>query len=62
MRLRRARKPGHRLRHERAVCRDEAKAPEGKAADHQKEFQKKLEAAGGRYVLAYSLEDVPEII
>lgn len=36
----------------------EVKAPKGKQSDHQKEFQKKLEAAGGKYVLAYSLEDV----
>ena len=36
----------------------EVKAPNGKPSDHQKEFQKQLEAAGGRYVLAYSLEDV----
>jgi len=27
-------------------------------SDHQKESQKKLEDAGGRYVLAYSLDDV----
>ena len=36
----------------------EVKAPKGKQSDHQKEFQKNLEAAGGRYILAYSLEDV----
>jgi VRR-NUC domain len=36
----------------------EVKAPKGKQSDHQKEFQKKLEAAGGRYVLAYSLDDL----
>ena len=28
------------------------------ASEHQKEFQRKLEDAGGRYVLAYSLDDV----
>jgi hypothetical protein len=39
----------------------EVKAPRGKQSDHQKEFQKQLEAAGGRYVLAYSLEDVMRI-
>ena len=27
-------------------------------SEHQKEFQRKLEDAGGRYVLAYSLDDV----
>jgi len=31
----------------------EVKAPKGKQSDHQKEFQRKLEAAGGRYILAY---------
>lgn len=36
----------------------EVKAPRGRQSDHQKEFQAKLEAAGGKYVLAYSLEDV----
>jgi hypothetical protein len=36
----------------------EVKAPKGKQSDHQKEFQKNLEAAGGKYVLAYSLDDI----
>jgi hypothetical protein len=36
----------------------EVKAPKGKMSEHQKAFQQALEAAGGRYVLAYSLEDV----
>jgi VRR-NUC domain len=36
----------------------EVKAPKGRMSDHQKEFQEKLEAAGGKYILAYSLEDV----
>ena len=36
----------------------EVKAPKGKQSDHQKEFQRNLEAAGGRYVLAYNLDDV----
>jgi hypothetical protein len=36
----------------------EVKAPKGKQSEHQKEFQRKLEAAGGRYILAYSLDDV----
>jgi predicted SprT family Zn-dependent metalloprotease len=36
----------------------EVKAPKGKQSDHQKEFQKRLEEAGAKYVLAYSLDDV----
>lgn len=36
----------------------EVKAPKGKQSEHQKAFQGALEAAGGRYVLAYSLDDV----
>jgi hypothetical protein len=36
----------------------EVKAPKGKLRDSQVEFQKNLEAAGGRYVLAYSLDDI----
>jgi hypothetical protein len=36
----------------------EVKAPKGKQSDYQKEFQRQLEAAGGRYMLAYSLDDV----
>jgi hypothetical protein len=36
----------------------EVKAPKGKQSDHQKEFQKNLGAAGGRYILARSLDDV----
>lgn len=36
----------------------EVKAPKGKQSDHQKEFQKHLEASGGKYVLAYDLNDV----
>jgi hypothetical protein len=36
----------------------EVRAPKGKQSDHQKEFQKKLEDAGGKYILAYSLDDV----
>jgi hypothetical protein len=34
------------------------KAPKGKLRDSQVEFQKNLEAAGGKYILAYSLDDV----
>jgi hypothetical protein len=36
----------------------EVKAPKGKQSEHQKEFQRQLEEAGGKYLLAYSLEDV----
>jgi hypothetical protein len=36
----------------------EVKAPKGKWRDSQVEFQKNLEPAGGRYILAYSLDDV----
>jgi hypothetical protein len=36
----------------------EVKAPKGKQSEHQKEFRKKLEAAGGKYLLTYSLDDV----
>jgi hypothetical protein len=36
----------------------EVKAPKGKQSDHQKEFQRNPEVAGGKYLLAYSLEDV----
>lgn len=36
----------------------EVKAPKGTQSDHQKEFQRKLEEAGGTYILAYSLDDV----
>ena len=38
--------------------RIEVKAPKGKQSEHQREFQRRLEAARGRYVLAYSLDDV----
>lgn len=36
----------------------EVKAPKGKQSDHQKAFQEQLEAAGGKYILAYSIDDV----
>lgn len=36
----------------------EVKAPGGKQSEHQKEFQRRLEEAGGRYLLACSLDDV----
>ena len=34
------------------------KAPKGKQSEHQKEFQRQLEEAGGKYIVAYSLDDV----
>lgn len=36
----------------------EVKGPGGKQSDHQKQFQERLEAAGGRYILARSLDEV----
>ena len=36
----------------------EVKRYGGKQSDYQKDFQSNLEAAGGRYLLAYSVEDV----
>jgi hypothetical protein len=36
----------------------EVKAPKGRQSEHQREFQRKLEAAGGKYVLAYSIDEV----
>jgi hypothetical protein len=36
----------------------EVKRPGGKQSDAQREFQARLEAAGGRYLLVYSIEDV----
>lgn len=36
----------------------EVKAPKGKQSDNQKEFQRQLEEAGGKYILAYSIDDV----
>jgi hypothetical protein len=36
----------------------EVKAPKGKHSEHQKEFQRQLEEAGGKYMLAYALDDV----
>jgi Holliday junction resolvase len=40
----------------------EAKAPKGTQSDDQKEFQRRLEAAGGCYVLARSFADVESAI
>ena len=36
----------------------EVKGTKGKQSDNQKDFQRRLEAAGGRCILAYSLDDV----
>ena len=36
----------------------EVKGPTGEQSDHQKEFQKNLEAAGGKYILAYDLDHI----
>jgi len=36
----------------------EVKAPGGKQSEHQKEFQRQLEAAGGRYIIVHSIDDV----
>ena len=36
----------------------EVKAANGVQSEHQKEFQKRLQHAGGIYILAYSLDDV----
>jgi len=36
----------------------EVKGLKGKQSDNQKVFQARLEAAGGKYILAYTLEDV----
>jgi len=36
----------------------EVKAPKGKQSGNQKQFQVQLEAVGGRYILAYSIDDV----
>ena len=36
----------------------EIKTPQGKQSDKQIEFQRDLEAVGGRYILARSVEDV----
>lgn len=36
----------------------EVKAPDGRQSEHQKEFQRKLEAVGGWYILAFAIDDV----
>src|ERR1017187_3163510 len=40
----------------------EVKALKGRQSDNQKEFQRQLEAAGGRYLCAYSVDDVIRFI
>ena len=39
----------------------EVKAAKGKQSENQKTFQKELEKAGGKYILARKLEDVYEL-
>jgi hypothetical protein len=36
----------------------EVKAPKGKQSENQREFQRALEGAGGKYILAFSIDDV----
>lgn len=36
----------------------EVKAPGGKQSEHQKEFQRRLKEAGGRYILAFTVDDL----
>src|ERR1700728_774603 len=36
----------------------EVKAPGGRQSENQKEFQRQLEEAGGKYILAYSLDEI----
>jgi hypothetical protein len=38
----------------------EVKGEKGKQNDNQKDFQEELEDSGGKYILAYCLEDVIE--
>ncbi len=40
----------------------EVKAPKGKQSEHEKEFEQNLIAAGGRYILAPSLDDVMKFV
>jgi hypothetical protein len=40
----------------------EVKAPKGRQSDNQKEFQRQLEAAGGKYILAFSIDEVAKQI
>jgi len=43
------------------VVHIEVKAPNGVQSEKQKKFQKKLEAAGGEYILARDVEDVEHL-
>ena len=43
------------------VVHIEVKTPKGRQSDWQKRFQRKLEAAGGEYVLARGIEDVEHL-
>ncbi len=40
----------------------EVKAPKGKQSEHQKKFEQNVIAAGGRYILARSLDDIIEAL
>ena len=40
----------------------EVKRPGGKQSDDQKEFQARLEAAGGRYLVVHSVEQIHELL
>ena len=43
------------------VVHIEVKVPGGRQSEKQKKFQKDLEAAGGEYILARSVEDVEHL-
>ena len=43
------------------VVHIEVKTPKGVQSDKQKKFQRKLEAAGGEYILARSVADVEHL-
>src|SRR3954471_17275384 len=36
----------------------EVKGQNGRQSEHQQEFQRQLEASGGKYLLAYSLDEI----
>ena len=40
----------------------EVKRRGGKQSDHQKAFQKRLEEAGGRYLLAHCIDDITLLV
>ena len=44
------------------VVHVEIKKPGGRQSERQKEFQRRLEAAGGEYVLAKRIEDVEHLV